>query len=120
MTFATSVHDLRTLICSCHRIIVIETVADGGLSRRLFGAFLTWLQGKKQEDLIVAAANHLASLPPELLMQGRVHEILFVDWPDQGKREHLRTWLRNDLSMLGPPIRLLFIVTVVALVTLVG
>jgi hypothetical protein len=63
--------------------------ADAGLSRRLFGAFLTWLQEKTQEVFVVATANHLASLPPELLRKGRFDEIFFVDLPDQGERESI-------------------------------
>jgi hypothetical protein len=61
--------------------------ADAGLSRRLFGAFLTWLQEKKQEVFVVATANNLSSLPPELLRKGRFDEIFFVDLPDDGERE---------------------------------
>ena len=61
--------------------------ADAGLSRRLFGAFLTWLQEKKQEVFVVATANDLSSLPPELLRKGRFDEIFFVDLPDDGERE---------------------------------
>ena len=60
--------------------------ADAGLSRRLFGAFLTWLQEKKQEVFVVATANNLTSLPPELLRKGRFDEIFFVDLPDEGER----------------------------------
>ena len=61
--------------------------ADAGLSRRLFGAFLTWLQEKKQEVFVVATANELSSLPPELLRKGRFDEIFFVDLPDDDERE---------------------------------
>lgn len=61
--------------------------ADAGLSRRLFGAFLTWLQEKKQEVFVVATANNLSLLPPELLRKGRFDEIFFVDLPDDGERE---------------------------------
>ncbi|MCC6140235.1 MAG: AAA family ATPase [Nitrospira sp.] len=61
--------------------------ADAGLSRRLFGAFLTWLQEKKQDVFVVATANNLALLPPELLRKGRFDEIFFVDLPDDGERE---------------------------------
>ena len=61
--------------------------ADAGLSRRLFGAFLTWLQEKKQEVFVVATANNLSSLPPELLRKGRFDEIFFVDLPDDQERE---------------------------------
>ena len=60
--------------------------ADAGLSRRLFGAFLTWLQEKKQDVFVVATANNLTSLPPELLRKGRFDEIFFVDLPDTGER----------------------------------
>jgi hypothetical protein len=61
--------------------------ADAGLSRRLFGAFLTWLQEKKHEVFVVATANDLSSLPPELLRKGRFDEIFFVDLPDDDERE---------------------------------
>ena len=61
--------------------------ADAGLSRRLFGAFLTWLQEKKQEVFVVATANNLSLLPPELLRKGRFDEIFFVDLPDDGERD---------------------------------
>jgi hypothetical protein len=61
--------------------------ADGGLSRRLFGAFLTWLQEKRQEVFVVATANDLSILPPELLRKGRFDEIFFVDLPDPQERE---------------------------------
>ncbi len=61
--------------------------ADAGLSRRLFGAFLTWLQEKKQEVFVVATANDLSSLPPELLRKGRFDEIFFVDLPDDEERD---------------------------------
>lgn len=60
--------------------------ADAGLSRRLFGAFLTWLQEKKQDVFVVATANDLSSLPPELLRKGRFDEIFFVDLPDDAER----------------------------------
>lgn len=65
--------------------------ADAGLSRRLFGAFLTWLQEKKQEVFVIATANNLALLPPELLRKGRFDEIFFVDLPDDGEREAIWT-----------------------------
>lgn len=61
--------------------------ADAGLSRRLFGAFLTWLQEKKQDVFVIATANDLSSLPPELLRKGRFDEIFFVDLPDDIERQ---------------------------------
>jgi SpoVK/Ycf46/Vps4 family AAA+-type ATPase len=63
--------------------------ADGGLSRRLLGAFLTWLQEKKEEVFVVATANELSSLPPELLRKGRFDEIFFVDLPDEQERRDI-------------------------------
>jgi AAA+ superfamily predicted ATPase len=55
--------------------------ADGGLSQRLFGAFLTWLQEKKDGVFVVGAANDVSRMPPELLRKGRFDEIFFVDLP---------------------------------------
>ena len=64
--------------------------SDSGLSRRLFGAFLTWLQEKKEEVFLVATANDLSLLPPELLRKGRFDEIFFVDLPEADER--LQIW----------------------------
>lgn len=60
---------------------------DGGLSRRLFGSFLTWLQEKSDEVFVVATANDISQLPPELLRKGRFDEIFFVDLPDDHDRQ---------------------------------
>jgi SpoVK/Ycf46/Vps4 family AAA+-type ATPase len=59
---------------------------DGGLSLRLFGSFLTWLQEKSQEVFVLATANDLLKLPPELLRKGRFDEIFFVDLPNAQER----------------------------------
>lgn len=64
---------------------------DGGLSRRLFGSFLTWLQEKSQEVFVVATANDISQLPPELLRKGRFDEIFFVDLPDVQDRTTILT-----------------------------
>ena len=61
--------------------------ADGGLSQRLFGAFLTWLQEKKDGVFVVGAANDLGRMPPELLRKGRFDEIFFVDLPTLEERK---------------------------------
>ncbi|MBD2257627.1 AAA family ATPase [Pseudanabaena sp. FACHB-2040] len=83
--------------------------ADGGLSRRLFGYFLTWLQEKSQEIFVVATANDLAQLPSELLRKGRFDEIFFVDLPEAPERQsilhihltrHQQQPLRFDLAAL--------------------
>jgi ATPase family associated with various cellular activities (AAA)/AAA+ lid domain len=63
--------------------------SDGGLSRRLFGAFLTWLQEKSAPVFVVATANDLSLLPPELLRKGRFDEIFFVDLPQADEREQI-------------------------------
>ena len=69
--------------------------ADGGLSQRLFGALLTWLQEKKEEVFVVGSANDLSKLPAEFLRKGRFDEIFFVDLPLDDERRtifsiHLR------------------------------
>lgn len=61
--------------------------SDGGLSRRMFGSFLTWMQEKSQEVFVVATANDISKIPPELLRKGRFDEIFFVDLPDAQERE---------------------------------
>jgi hypothetical protein len=63
-----------------------HTEQDSGLSQRLFGAMLTWLQEKKQEVFVVGAANDLSRLPPEFLRKGRFDEIFFVDLPNLEER----------------------------------
>ena len=62
---------------------------DGGVSRRVFGAFLTWLQEKRADVFVVATANDLSILPPELLRKGRFDEIFFVDLPAPGERAEI-------------------------------
>jgi len=61
--------------------------ADAGLSLRIFGAFLTWMQEKKAPVFIVATSNDISSLPPEFLRKGRFDEIFFVDLPAAEERE---------------------------------
>jgi SpoVK/Ycf46/Vps4 family AAA+-type ATPase len=63
--------------------------SDGGLSRRLFGSFLSWLQEKTAPVFVVATANDLSLLPPELLRKGRFDEIFFVDLPQADEREQI-------------------------------
>ncbi|MGZ8867228.1 MAG: AAA family ATPase [Thermoanaerobaculia bacterium] len=65
--------------------------ADGGLSQRLFGALLTWLQEKKEDVFVVGSANDLSKLPPEFLRKGRFDEIFFVDLPDADERKGIFT-----------------------------
>lgn len=59
---------------------------DGGVSRRLLGTFLRWMQDRPDGVFLVATANDVSSLPPELLRKGRFDEIFFVDLPDARSR----------------------------------
>ena len=54
---------------------------DSGTSQRVFGTFLTWLQEKSEPVFVIATANKIDGLPPELLRKGRFDEIFFVDLP---------------------------------------
>ncbi len=62
---------------------------DGGTSRRVFGTILTWMQEKTRPCFVVATANDIASLPPELLRKGRFDEIFFLDLPTQEERQEI-------------------------------
>jgi SpoVK/Ycf46/Vps4 family AAA+-type ATPase len=55
---------------------------DGGVSQRILGSFLSWMQDRKEDVFVVATANDIQSLPPEFLRKGRFDEIFFVDLPD--------------------------------------
>jgi SpoVK/Ycf46/Vps4 family AAA+-type ATPase len=59
---------------------------DGGVSRRVLGTLLTWLAERNSRVFIVATANDIQHLPPELLRKGRFDEIFFVDLPDAATR----------------------------------
>ena len=63
--------------------------ADSGLSRRLYASFLTWLQEKNQGVFVVATANDISTVPPELMRKGRFDEVFFVDLPDPTAREQI-------------------------------
>ena len=63
--------------------------ADGGLSKRMFGNLLTWMQEHKAPVFLVATANDIEALPPELLRKGRFDEIFFVDLPDEEARRQI-------------------------------
>ncbi|MFT7583479.1 MAG: SpoVK/Ycf46/Vps4 family AAA+-type ATPase, partial [Myxococcota bacterium] len=59
---------------------------DGGTTARVFGTFITWLQEKQSAVFVIATANDVSALPPELLRKGRFDEIFFVDLPSQKER----------------------------------
>lgn len=62
---------------------------DSGTSTRVFGTFLTWMQEKKKPVFVVATANQIQDLPPELLRKGRFDEIFFVDLPTKRERKEI-------------------------------
>lgn len=73
---------------------------DSGVSSRIFGQFLTWMQEKEAPVFVIATANNISNLPPELLRKGRFDEIFFVDIPTFNERIeifklHLKKRLKN-------------------------
>ncbi len=63
--------------------------SDGGLSRRMFGTLLSWMQEHTSPVFLVATANDINALPPELLRKGRFDEIFFVDLPEIDARKQI-------------------------------
>lgn len=63
--------------------------SDGGTGARVFGTFLTWMQEKKSTVFVVATANRIDALPPELLRRGRFDEIFFMDLPQPAARTEI-------------------------------
>ncbi|MFC1671645.1 AAA family ATPase [Planctomycetota bacterium] len=62
---------------------------DSGTSQRVLGTFLTWLAEKSSSVFVVATANNIHVLPPELMRKGRFDDIFFVDLPDDGERRSI-------------------------------
>lgn len=76
---------------------------DGGTSRRVLGSLLTWLAERRSPIFVVATANAIEELPPELIRKGRFDEIFFVDLPEADIRQeifaiHLR---KRDVALGG-------------------
>jgi SpoVK/Ycf46/Vps4 family AAA+-type ATPase len=72
---------------------------DGGTTSRVFGTFITWLAEKRSSVFVVATANNIQSLPPEMLRKGRFDEIFFVGLPSQAERAAI---FEVHLSKLRP------------------
>ncbi len=71
--------------------------ADGGVSRRVLATLLTWMNDRATRVFLVATANDISHLPPELLRKGRFDEIFFVDLPAASAREDIvRIHLRRN------------------------
>lgn len=62
---------------------------DGGLSHRVLGTLLTWMSERKKPVFLVATANDISRLPPELVRKGRFDEIFFVDLPTPEVRKQI-------------------------------
>jgi len=62
---------------------------DSGTSQRVLGSFLTWLAEKSSPVFVMATANNIKVLPPELLRKGRFDEIFFVDLPNDDERREI-------------------------------
>ncbi|MBR8831207.1 MAG: ATP-dependent zinc metalloprotease FtsH [Chroococcopsis gigantea SAG 12.99] len=77
----------------------LEGKGDSGTTSRVFGTFINWLAEKKSSVFVVATANNIQSLPPEMLRKGRFDEIFFVGLPNQEEREAIFT---VHLSRLRP------------------
>jgi SpoVK/Ycf46/Vps4 family AAA+-type ATPase len=66
-----------------------SNVSDAGTAARVFGSFVTWLQEKQVPVFVIATANRVDQLPPELVRKGRFDEIFFVDLPDAAERTEI-------------------------------
>lgn len=76
---------------------------EGSIGKRIFGTFLTWMQEKTKPVFVVATANNISMLPPEMLRKGRFDEIFFVDLPTPTERAvifklHLNKMLKGSIS----------------------
>jgi SpoVK/Ycf46/Vps4 family AAA+-type ATPase len=76
-----------------------EGKGDSGTTGRVFGTFITWLAEKQTPVFVVATANNIQNLPPEMLRKGRFDEIFFVGLPSQTEREEI---YNVHLSRLRP------------------
>lgn len=77
--------------------------ADGGLSQRMFGTLLSWMQDHRHPIFLIATANDVSALPPELMRKGRFDEVFFVDLPAPAARKqvfnvHLRRRARDPAN----------------------
>ncbi|MBF2047489.1 MAG: AAA family ATPase [Leptolyngbya sp. IPPAS B-1204] len=77
----------------------VDSRGDAGTTSRVFGTFITWLAEKTSPVFVVATANNIQALPPEMLRRGRFDEIFFVGLPNQEER---RAIFAVHLSRLRP------------------
>ena len=77
----------------------LDSKGDAGTTSRVFGTFITWLAEKRSPVFVVATANNIQSLPPEMVRKGRFDEIFFVGLPSQEERHAI---FELHLSRLRP------------------
>jgi SpoVK/Ycf46/Vps4 family AAA+-type ATPase len=70
---------------------VVSSESDGGLSRRILGRLLGWLQEREAPVFLVATCNQITALPTELMRKGRFDEIFFIDLPALDERRQIFT-----------------------------
>lgn len=75
-----------------------QHIGDSGVSMRVLGTFLTWMQEKTSSVFVVATANDIGQLPPEMLRKGRFDGVFFVDLPTDAERLDI---LRIHLERVG-------------------
>jgi hypothetical protein len=76
-----------------------DSRGDAGTASRVFGTFITWLSEKTSPVFVVATANNIQTLPPEMLRRGRFDELFFVGLPRQEERQAI---FEVHLSRLRP------------------
>jgi SpoVK/Ycf46/Vps4 family AAA+-type ATPase len=69
----------------------VDGRGDSGTTSRVFGTFITWMSEKSSAVFVVATANNIQALPPEMLRRGRFDEIFFVGLPNQEERKAIFT-----------------------------
>nr|YP_009402629.1 ATPase AAA family [Compsopogon caeruleus]ARX95987.1 ATPase AAA family [Compsopogon caeruleus] len=89
----------------------IGTTNDSGTTSRVFATFITWLSEKTSPIFIIATANNIHYLPPELLRKGRFDEVFFIGLPSLQEREEIfqlhlskvrsATWFSYDIKYLS-------------------
>lgn len=77
----------------------VDSKGDAGTTSRVFGTFITWMAEKTSPVFVVATANNIQALPPEMLRKGRFDEIFFVGLPTQEERQAI---FSVHLSRLRP------------------
>ena len=66
-----------------------SNATDGGVTNRVFGTLLTWMQDKTDPVFTVCTANNILGIPPEFMRAGRFDEVFFIDLPNEAQREEV-------------------------------